>query len=253
EGYYLDDGSITEAQPFNCQNVFAYDLIPASELESASDASGLRRWSFEPAGVRRLHPRAGFEEGAFGKGASLDAALEAVEELSWRSLSIDLGGQLLEARHAGPVRRLVAHPDDRGTPVLALRVPDGSLATSGDSERGVFVDGEARSHVLDPRSASPAPRRGSATVWARTALAADCLSTACYVLGPDAALAFAEAHEGVELVWLQDGPRGLVARCSSGLAIHCEALLSSAAPEIHVSSRRDTSPLPPKSEPIASH
>ncbi|MCA8980218.1 MAG: FAD:protein FMN transferase, partial [Planctomycetes bacterium] len=93
------------------------DQPSATEFESARDACGLRCWAFEPSGVRRLHERAGFEEGAFGKGASLDAALEAIEELSWRSLSIDLGGQLLEARHAGLVRRLVAHPDDRGTPV----------------------------------------------------------------------------------------------------------------------------------------
>ncbi|MEZ4649315.1 MAG: hypothetical protein R3E97_11155 [Candidatus Eisenbacteria bacterium] len=32
EGYYMDDGSMTDAQPFNCQNVFAYDWILAAEL-----------------------------------------------------------------------------------------------------------------------------------------------------------------------------------------------------------------------------
>lgn len=195
-----------------------------SALREAREASGLDQFSFAEDGVRRLHANAGFEEGAFGKGAGLDAALAAVEARVWRSLSVDLGGQLLEARHDELVERFVAHPRDRERRALSIRVPDGSLATSGDSERSVSIDGESLSHILDPRSGNPAPMRGTATVWARSALAADCLSTACYVLGPDAAFAFVEAREDVELVWLRADADDVIARVSSGLVERCRAI-----------------------------
>ncbi len=193
-------------------------LPDPARLDAARDAAGSRHYARTADGLRRDHARAGIEEGAFGKGAGLDAALAAIADDEWRELSIDFGGQLLDARHARPVERRVADPDDRGRAVLALRVADGSIATSGDSERGVVVDGVARSHVLDPRTGEPAPRRGSATVLAPSALAADCLSTACYVLGPDAAIAFADAREGVDVVFLTRGPEGLAAHASAGLA-----------------------------------
>lgn len=224
----------------------------ADALAAAREACGIERWSIESEGVRRLHRHAGFEEGAFGKGAGLDAALAAVESMTWRALSIDLGGQLLEARHSGALRRLVADPNRRDAAALAIEVPNGSLATSGDSERGLVVDGEPRSHILDPRTGSPSPRRGSVTVWASTAFDADCLSTACYVLGPDAAFALAQARADVELLWLQHGPNGLEARISQGLAQHVEALVPSLVIEAHVSTHRGDSPLSSDRKPQAS-
>jgi len=200
------------------------------QLAAAREASGLEHWSIDQDGARRLHARAGLEEGAFGKGAGLDAALAAIDARSWRALSVDLGGQLLEARHGNSLRRSVADPRDRERAALAIHVPDGSLATSGDSERGLVIDGESLSHILDPRDGRPAQSRGTTTVWARTALAADCLSTACFVLGPDAAFELVEAHDGLELIWLQAGPAGLEARVSSGLAERVEPLVD----DIHI-------------------
>jgi hypothetical protein len=100
----------------------------------------------------------------------------------------------------------IAHPADRRRPLVALALDPaagGSVATSGNSERGITVAGERRSHLLDSRTGEPAPDFGSLTVWAPTALRADCLSTGLYVLGPEAALAWAAEHPGVEVVVLR--------------------------------------------------
>lgn len=188
-------------------------------LELGEDGTAVRRWP----GVR-------IEEAGFGKGAALDAALAvAVAEpfgQSVRTAWIDLGGQVVVFARPGdggevePVEVTVAHPGDRDRALVALRIDRGdgaSVATSGNSERGITVAGERRSHVLDPRTGEPAPDFGSLTVVAPTALRADCLSTGLYALGPEAALAWAAERPEVEVVVLRNGANGVELLATPGL------------------------------------
>ena len=140
--------------------------------------------------VRKLAP-VEIEEGAFGKGAALDAALDELASLAGeaerRYTRLDLGGQIA---WSGAGRKQVvelADPRDRARPVLELELDGvrGSLSTSGDSERSLEVGGRRIGHLLDPRSGLPASDFGSATVLATRALDADCLSTALFVMGPE--------------------------------------------------------------------
>ena len=71
------------------------------------------------------------------------------------------------------------------------------MSGSGTSERG--------RHILDPRSGNPCPSWGSTAVVAPKALTADVLSTALYVLGPDAGFAWAERHGVAAAFLLNDG------------------------------------------------
>ncbi|HYV41467.1 MAG TPA: FAD:protein FMN transferase, partial [Thermoanaerobaculia bacterium] len=52
----------------------------------------------------------------------------------------------------------------------------------------IFVAGRRIGHLLDPRTGHPAPDFGSVTVVAPSAFAADILSTAFFVLGPEKGL-----------------------------------------------------------------
>jgi len=163
-----------------------------------------------PAGLR-------LEEGAFGKGVALDAACEQLANTAATWASIDLGGQIRLFGGGEALRYGVADPRDRERVVLDVDVEHGSLATTGNSERGIVVDGVRMSHILDPRTGSPAPDFGSVTVWAADATTADAFSTALYVLGPDAALSWAARHPEVEALVLRvaDGGR-LVAHATEG-------------------------------------
>jgi thiamine biosynthesis lipoprotein len=70
-----------------------------------------------------------------------------------------------------------------------------AVATSGDYRRYFHQAGQRRSHTLDPRSGYPiAHSLASVTVLAPSCMQADALSTALTVLGPEAGLAWAEAH-----------------------------------------------------------
>jgi FAD:protein FMN transferase len=207
----------------------------AEERERARAAGGLAGLELAADGraVRR-RPGLRMEEGGWGKGAGLDAAIEALRAEGHASAAVlNLGGQVAVYRQeTGQGARWtvsLADPRDRQRAVVALTLSSGSVATSGNSEHGFERDGVRYGHLLDPASGAPARDFGSLTVWAPEALAADCLSK-LYVLGPDAALAWARDHKDVELLVLEPLPSGLRARATAGWKGRLEALV----PELEI-------------------
>jgi thiamine biosynthesis lipoprotein len=161
----------------------------------------------------RDNPRTRLATGGWGKGAGLDAALAALAERDER-VRLDLGGQWARTDGAQPESVQLAHPDRRDAIAFEVTWAWASVATSGTSERG--------QHLLDPVTGAPAEDFGSVTVLVgpeleRPCLAADALSTALFVLGPDRGLELVEELEHVEAVFLVRRAGDVHARCSSGL------------------------------------
>jgi thiamine biosynthesis lipoprotein len=185
--------------------VAAWDLRGAGRLPSPNEQRAAAR------------DRSRWEEGGFGKGAGLAAAARELADLPGvLRAQINLGGQWLLVG-PGPFDIEVADPDQRETAVASLRVPGGSVATSGNSERGIVIHGQRFGHVLDPRSGAPARDFGSVTVIHPDPLAADCLATAFLVLGPEAALAWAAQDPQLEVFVVERGPDRPRFRASAGL------------------------------------
>jgi FAD:protein FMN transferase len=183
----------------------------AAQLASARAASGFKHFAFDSgSGACRVTRLADVtvDAGAFGKGEAL-RRLQADREsdLPWR---VDLGGQVAVStatRRPGGWPAAIAHPARRGEPVMDIVLTEGSLATSGASERSVSVDGERIAHILDPRTGETVSRRESVTVWHQDPLVADLLSTALYVMGPEAGVLFAESH-GLAVLFLTPSSEG---------------------------------------------
>ncbi|HVS18799.1 MAG TPA: FAD:protein FMN transferase [Planctomycetota bacterium] len=195
----------------------------ASEIEAALVPGGLSALQLEPGRALRTHAALRLEEGGFGKGAGLDDARAALVAAGARSARVDLGGQVLALGE--DFEWDVAHPLERDVPALRLSLPAGSLATSGNSERAVVVDGRRLGHLLDPRNGRPAPDFGSVTVWAADATRADALATGLFVLGPEAALELASAHDAFDALVLEALPDGGVrARATGRIARGLRAL-----------------------------
>lgn len=182
-----------------------------AEIRKALEVSGFEHLLLEGETVTRRIAGVGLDEGGFGKGAGLEAALRALEDHHGADRALlDLGGQVAVFGHGEPWTVDVAHPENRHRAVATLRLDEGSLATSGTAVKG--------RHLLDPATGRPAPDFGSVTVWARDPLVADCLATGLYVMGPDAALAWASARTDVAILILETTPSGLAAHATPGLA-----------------------------------
>ena len=70
------------------------------------------------------------------------------------------------------------------------------MATSGNYLQYYYVDGQRRSHTIDPRTGYPVEHSLlSATVIASSGMRADALATACMVLGEEKALEMIENIE----------------------------------------------------------
>lgn len=148
----------------------------------------------------------GFDAGAFGKGEALDRLLESFGGAG-SSWMVNLGGQVLAHDPTGNGWEVaVAHPEDRRRSWFPLKLASGSLAVSGGSERDLFVNGRRIGHILDPRTGHPARYAGIVLAWAPSALDADILSTACFVMGPTEGTRWADAQGLAVLYGWRDEP-----------------------------------------------
>jgi thiamine biosynthesis lipoprotein len=123
--------------------------------------------------------------GGVAKGLAIDMA--ARELMPFEDFAIDAGGDLYLGgcnAFGAPWSVGIRHPRRDGELIDALRVSDKAVCTSGDYERR-SEDEDGGQHIIDPRSGLPVGGVASVTVVAATAMLADALATAVFVLGPD--------------------------------------------------------------------
>jgi thiamine biosynthesis lipoprotein len=136
--------------------------------------------------------------GAVAKGFAIDLAARELRDLP--GFLINAGGDIFAGgcnADGEPWRIGIEHPRRHAELLSCLRVSDAAVCTSGDYER--VRDGGGH-HIRNPADGGPAGAAVSVTVVAPTAIVADALSTAVFVLGPAA---------GVELLDSQ-GVDGLI-------------------------------------------
>jgi thiamine biosynthesis lipoprotein len=132
--------------------------------------------------------------GAVAKGMAIDLAARELAPLE--HFAIDAGGDLyLAGRSINDALWTVGirHPDHDDRLLESVHVSDRAVCTSGNYERRNNAD-DIAPHILDPRTGAPASRVVSATVISPSAMLADALATASFVLGPADGLHLLEAH-----------------------------------------------------------
>ncbi|HSI35747.1 MAG: FAD:protein FMN transferase [Phycisphaerae bacterium] len=99
----------------------------------------------------------------------------------------------------------VQHPREADAFVDVARLDGRCLATSGDYA-STFGAGQRDHHIFDPGTGRSPTVLASVSVVARTAMAADALSTAVFVLGPDRGRRLVESTSGADALFvLKDG------------------------------------------------
>ena len=143
--------------------------------------------------------------GAIGKGYALDRCAESLAAGGLDTFMIQAGASSVLARGstspdaAGWVVGL-GHPLREGKRVGEIRLRDRALATSGSAKQFFRHQGRRYSHILDPRTGRPAEGVLSATVLAPTAAEADAVSTALFVMGPEAAVEYCRSRPEIAAV-----------------------------------------------------
>ena len=136
--------------------------------------------------------------------AALVRAVDGVSEVL-----LNVGGDI---QHFGSKPEVVgvAHPStgaENGDLLATVRIQNEALATSGGYRRGIIVDGDRQSHIMNPHSGQPARGVASVSVIAPDCDSADALSTAFSVLAPEESLKLLESMPGVGCLILDDTGR----------------------------------------------
>ncbi|RYY90959.1 MAG: FAD:protein FMN transferase, partial [Comamonadaceae bacterium] len=190
-------------------------------LDAAVGCTGWRRIEFDPSTCELRQPgELTLDFSGIAKGFAVDHACGALTALGLRDLILEIGGEVRALGHrpgAGAWNLRIALPADLEA---SLRLPplplhDLAAASSGDGWHWHEHDGRRWSHTIDPRSAAPvASGLALVTVLRESCMEADALATALTVLGPEAGLAFADAH-GVAALFVERRPDGPALRRSA--------------------------------------
>ncbi len=133
---------------------------------------------------------AGIDLGSIGKGYAVDCAADTLRAHDIRHASIDAGGNIYAMGDASGQeagwRAAIRNPVKPNAYFETIILKDEAVATSGNYEQSIVLDGRKVGHLFDLRNGHPANGRLSTTVVARSAALSDALSTTLYVLGDKA-------------------------------------------------------------------
>ncbi|NHZ92384.1 FAD:protein FMN transferase [Massilia sp. CCM 8733] len=183
-------------QRYNEANFYAPLAAATQAIVARADRQRLQldrasRRALQPGGVQ-------IDLSSVAKGYAVDLLARCLEAQGLFHYLVEIGGEL---RGAGTkadgqpwwvaLEGVPGAGDGAGPTTVALHGL--AIATSGDYRRYFEHGGQRASHTLDPRSGAPIRNDvASVTVLHAECMAADALSTALSVLGPEEGLALAE-------------------------------------------------------------
>ena len=142
--------------------------------------------------------------GGIAKGYAVDRAVAILDKAGLTSFFVQAGGDLFaRGRKPDGSEWQAGIRDPRGPEskwFAKLPLSDHAFSTAGDYERSYIVGGKRYHHIIDPRTGYPATACRSVTIWAPSALVADEIDDAVFILGPEKGLKLVESLDGVAAV-----------------------------------------------------
>jgi thiamine biosynthesis lipoprotein len=189
---------------------FDQDLDPhppaATDVRARLKDVGYKHVKLDPAAhtVMIDDPRTHIGLGGIAKGYAVDKAAKVLVDAGLTSFFVQAGGDLLthgEKPDGKPWQAGIRDPrGPEGDYFALMQVTDHAFSTAGDYERSYIVDGKRYHHIIDPHTGYPATASRSVTIWAPTALQADEIDDAVFILGPEKGLALVESIDDVGAV-----------------------------------------------------
>ena len=149
--------------------------------------------------------RIGF--GAIGKGYAADKVKALWKATGVTAGVINASGDLTawgRKPDGQPWKIGIRHPNDPDAYLLWLPLDNASVATSGNYEQFVQIDGVRYSHNIDPRTGHPVRGVQSVTIVSPSAELSDALATAVTVMGIEAGIHLVDQLPDTHAIMIDD-------------------------------------------------
>ena len=101
----------------------------------------------------------------------------------------------------------IANPDSSHDIFSYMSITDMAVATSGNYEKYVIIDGKKYSHTINPRTGLPVSGIKSVTIITTNAEIADAMATPVMIMGINAGLDMINQIKNIEAVIIDDDNR----------------------------------------------
>lgn len=152
--------------------------------------------------------RIGF--GGIGKGYAAEMAKTVMQNAGVRSGVVNASGDLAAwgyQPNGQPWTIGIVHPDAADLPFSYMDITNMAVATSGNYEKYVIIDGKKYSHTIDPHTGLPVRGIKSVTIISPNAELCDALATPVTIMGINAGLHLINQLKHVECVIIDDDNR----------------------------------------------
>lgn len=142
--------------------------------------------------------------GGIAKGYTADSMLKILRNQGVKRVLIDAGGDLVigdaPRNRKGWKIEIGGHKHPE-LPILHLA--NTAVATSGDIEQSVLINGITYSHLIDPRTGLGLTHKSQVSVIAPTGIEADSLASASLVMGKEVGIKFLESKKNLKAYFVQ--------------------------------------------------
>ena len=180
-----------------------------ADLDALLPLIGWHKLNWQRPSVRLRLAGMQLDFGGFGKEYAADRAASVLIDAGLMHALVNLGG---DVRVTGPQsdgtpwRVGIQHPRQADQAIASIAINSGALATSGDYERYMVINGKRYAHLLNPHTGYPIACAQSASVQAPLCVFAGALAS-CALLQGAAGLDFLRAQE-CAFLWVDE--RGLL-------------------------------------------
>ena len=152
--------------------------------------------------------RIGF--GGIGKGYAADRAKAVLQERGVENGIVNAAGDLVAwgcQADGAPWTVGIADPNNKWNPFSYLAISEMAVATSGNYEKYITIDGKRYSHTIDPKTGLPVTGIKSVTVISPRAEISDSMTTPVMVMGIQVGLGLINQIHQIECIIIDEYDR----------------------------------------------
>ena len=166
---------------------FSEPKLPSPELiRELLDNTGWDKVEWKKPFFRLRQKGMEIDFGGFGKEYAVDKAIDLAQKLGIKHGLINLGGDVraIGSHFSGkPWTIGIAHPRNKDSIATSFTISHGAIASSGDYERFIEIDGKRYCHILNPKTGWPVQDMQSVSVFSESCLIAGTAATIAMLFG----------------------------------------------------------------------